>query len=291
MRLLLDSFWRALAYLLMPRVIGLSLLPLLIAGGASFVLGWFFWESALAGVRETLEGWSLIEPLLKWIDSGLGPNFRVALAALIVVALAVPVVVVASLMLVALLMTPAIVSLVAERRFAQLERKRGASFWQGALWGLGCTALALAASFVTMPFWLIPGVVLIVPPLIWGWLTTRVMAFDVLSEHASREERRSLMGLHGWQLLLMGIITGFLGAAPSMIWAISAMTLVFAPLLMAVSVWLYTLVFAFSALWFAHYLLAALQLQRASAAAAVVMGVPPPASHLPDLPDLPGTTP
>lgn len=288
MRLLLDSFWRALAYLLMPRVIGLSLLPLLIAGGASLALGWFFWESSLAGVRETLEGWSLIEPLLKWIDAGLGPHFRVALAALIVVALAVPVVVVASLMLVALLMTPAIVSLVAERRFPQLERKRGASFWQGALWGLGCTSLALVASFVTMPFWLIPGVVLIVPPLIWGWLTTRVMAFDVLGEHASREERRSLMGLYGWQLLLMGIITGFLGAAPSMIWAVSAMTLVFAPLLMAVSVWLYTLVFAFSALWFAHYLLAALQLQRASASAVVVEVTPPPASPLPDLP---GTAP
>ncbi len=33
----------------------------------------------------------------------------------------------------------------------------------------------------------------------------------------------------------------------------------FAPVLIVVSIWLYTLVFAFSALWFAHYLLAALQ--------------------------------
>lgn len=284
MRLMLDSFWRALAYLLMPRVIGLSLLPLLIAGGASFALGWFFWESALSTVRETLEGWSLVEPLLKWVDSYLGPHFRVALAALIVVALAVPVVIAASLMLVALLMTPSIVSLVAERRFPQLERKRGAAFWQGALWGLGCTALALVACFVTMPLWLIPGVVLIVPPLIWGWLTTRVMGFDVLADHASREERRSLMGLHGWQLLLIGIITGFLGAAPSLIWAVSAMTLVFAPLLMAVSVWLYTLVFAFSALWFTHYLLAALQAQRATEMVVTSsLEMPPPPSPLPDL--------
>ena len=36
------------------------------------------------------------------------------------------------------------------------------------------------------------------------------------------------------------------------------MTLVLAPVLIVVSVWLYTLVFAFSALWFAHYALAAL---------------------------------
>jgi hypothetical protein len=289
MSLLLDSFWRALAYLLMPRVIGLSLLPLLIAGGAFFGLGWFFWEPALTSVREQIETWSLVEPLLKWVDSFLGPHFRVALAALIVVALAVPVVIASSLMLVALLMTPAIVSLVAERRFPQLERKRGATFWQGALWGLGCTALALVASFISMPFWLIPGVVLIVPPLIWGWLTTRVMSFDVLAEHASRDERRGLMGLHGWQLLLIGIVTGFLGAAPSMIWAVSAMTLVFAPVLMAVSVWLYTLVFAFSALWFAHYLLGALHQHRAVARVEVTEVLPPamPISNLPDLPGSP----
>lgn len=292
MKLLLDSFWRALAYLLMPRVIGLSLLPLLLAGGVSLALGWFFWEGAVAGVRSTLEGWSLVEPLLLWIDSTLGPHFRVALAALIVVALAAPVVVMASLLLVAMLMTPAIVSLVAERRFPTLEKKRGAAIWQSVLWSLGATVLALLAIFVTMPFWLIPGVVLVVPPLIWGWLTTRVMSFDVLAEHASRDERRSLMGLHGWQLLLIGVVTGFLGAAPSLIWAISAMTLVFAPLLIAASVWLYTLVFAFSALWFAHYLLAALAAWRAAggsqvAEVAAQVVVEPPRIE-PQLPAGPG---
>jgi hypothetical protein len=41
------------------------------------------------------------------------------------------------------------------------------------------------------------------------------------------------------------------------------MTLILAPLLIAVSIWLYTLVFAFSCLWFVHYLLAALQRARA----------------------------
>ena len=61
MKLLLDSFWRAAAYLLMPRVIGLSLLPLLIAGGLALVLGYFFWEAAVATVRATLESWSLVE--------------------------------------------------------------------------------------------------------------------------------------------------------------------------------------------------------------------------------------
>jgi hypothetical protein len=68
----------------------------------------------------------------------------------------------------------------------------------------------------------------------------------------------------------MGIVTGYLGAAPSLIWALSAATLIFAPLLIVVSVWLYTLIFAFSALWFAHYALAALDARRRAEAAAAV---------------------
>ena len=39
------------------------------------------------------------------------------------------------------------------------------------------------------------------------------------------------------------------------------------PLLIVVSVWLYTMVFAFSALWFAHYCLAELEALRARATA------------------------
>lgn len=276
MKLLLDSFWRAGAYLLMPRVVGLSLLPLLIAVGVSLGLGYFFWEDAVYGVRAALESWSLVNAALLWLDGMFGPSFRTVVAPLIVVAMAVPVVVVFSLLLVALLMTPAIVSLVAERRFALLERKRGAALWQGVLYSLGCTLLALAALMATLPLWLIPPLVLLIPPLIWGWLTTKVMSYDVLSEHASKSERVALIRQHRWQLLLIGIVTGFLGAAPSLLWAVSAATLIFAPLLIAVSVWLYTLVFAFSALWFAHYALAALQAYRRETEVEVLPAAPPP---------------
>jgi len=58
------------------------------------------------------------------------------------------------------------------------------------------------------------------------------------------------------------MVCGYLGAAPTLLWAVSAATLIFAPLLVVVSVWLYTLVFAFAALWFTHFALAALQRLR-----------------------------
>jgi Etoposide-induced protein 2.4 (EI24) len=182
-----------------------------------------------------------------------------------------------SLLMVALLMTPAVVTLVEQRRFAKLERRHGASFLASASWSLGCTLVALVALIISIPFWFVPPLVLLLPPLIWGWLTYRVMSFDALAEHASADERRALLRVHRWPLIAMGVITGYLGAAPSLLWAASAALLIFAPILVVVAVWLYTLVFAFSTLWFTHYLLAALQALRAAAlrTADAITGVAP----------------
>lgn len=296
MKLLLDSFWRAAAYCLHPRVIGLSLLPLLIGVALTLGLGWFYWEAAVAGVRATLENWLLLDAALKWVESLIGGSFRSVLAPLIVVGLAAPVIVVLSVLLVAWLMTPAIVGLVASRRFPTLARKQGAGLASSVAWSLACTLLALVALLLSLPLWFIPPLVLVVPPLIWGWLNYRVMSFDVLAAHASTEERRALMQQHRMQLLGIGVVSGYLGAAPSLLWAASAMTLVFAPLLIVVSVWLYTLVFAFSALWFAHYGLAALARQRADAERAASAARAEAARHrsageVIDLPALPTADP
>ena len=273
---LLDSFWRAASYCLRPRVILLSFLPLLLAGGLAGLLGYLFWEDALAGLRATLESWALLEALLSWLDRVGASAFRTVLAPLIVVALAIPVIVVFSLLMVALLMTPAVVTLVAQRRFPSLERRRGASFAQSAAWSLGCTAAALAAMVVSIPFWFVPPLILVLPPLIWGWLTYSVLSFDALAEHASADERRALMRAHRWPLLAIGVTTGCMGAAPSLLWAASAAMLIFAPVLVVAAVWLYTLVFAFSSLWFTHYLLAALELLRAADQRRGDLSPPPP---------------
>ena len=299
MRDLIDSFWRAAAYCLHPKVILLSLLPLLLAVAAVLGLGWFYWEAAVAAVRGTLEQWSLVVSFLNWLESIGATGFAAVLAPLIVVALAVPVIVVGSLLLVAWLMTPSLVNLVAARRFPQLERKHGAGWFSAALWSLGAMLFALLLLGLSLPLWFIPPLVLVLPPLIWGWLTYRVMSYDVLAEHASGDERRQLMREQRWPLLAIGIITGYLGAAPSLLWAVNAAALVLAPVLVVLSVWLYTLVFAFAALWFAHFALAALQRMRQQAAITLEPLVPAahaapalaPAPALPPVDKPPADTP
>ena len=259
---LLNSFLRAAVYCLHPRVIALSVLPLIIMAVISLGLGYLFWESAIAAVRSNLESFALLDTMVRWLETLGLSGLRVVLAPVLLLFLAIPVIVIVSLLFVAIFMTPAMVALVAERRFPALERKRGGSLIASLFWSLGSTLLAAIALILSIPLWLVPPLILILPPLIWGWLTYRVMSYDALVDHASSEERRQIFKQHRGSLLAIGIISGYLGAAPSIIWASGAMFVALAPVLVPVAIWIYTLVFAFSSLWFAHYTLEALDQLR-----------------------------
>lgn len=271
---LLDSFWRAVAYCLHPRVIALSLLPLAVMVAFSLGLGYFYWDAALDAVRGWLESSSLMAMVGDWMQTMRLGNLRTVIAPLIVIFAVTPAIVLLSLIVVAFLMTPWLVTLVAERRFPRLERRQGGSMLAGVLWSVGSLLLALVAMVASVPLWLIPPLIMVLPPLIWGWLTYRVMAFDALAAHASREERREIFRRHRMRLLGIGVLTGYLGAAPSVVWASGALFAAAFVILVPVAIWIYTLVFAFSSLWFAHYCLAALEQLRAERAAQPAPVVP-----------------
>ena len=263
MPLILDSFWRAALYCVRPRVIVLSLLPLVLMVALSMGLGYFYWDAALDLVRGWLESFSGINLVWQWLDSvGVG-RLKSVLAPLLVVLGVTPVIVVVCMLCVAQLMTPALVTLVADNRFPDLEAREGANWSTSLAWALFSSLLAGMAMLMSVPLWLLPPLVLLLPPLIWGWLTYRVMAFDAMARHASKEERSALFKRHSGSLLLMGVIAGYLGASPSAVWALGtgyAPAFIF---LVPLAIWIYTLVFAFAALWFVHYCLAALQALRA----------------------------
>jgi hypothetical protein len=262
MNLLFDSFWRAVAYCLRPRVMLLSMLPLLLMAGLFLGLGYLYWNAATEAVRQWLESATWLGSISSWLVSLGVIKLEAVLAPLMLVFVVTPLIVVVSLLIVSLMMTPALTALVAEKRFPALEHLRGGSMIASIWWSLTSAVLALIALLVSVPLWLIPPLILILPPLIWGWLTYRVMAFDALAEHASQEERQEIFRRHRMPLLSVGVFCGYLGAAPSMMWASGVVFIALAPLMVPLAIWVYTLVFALSSLWFAHYCLAALQALR-----------------------------
>ena len=164
---------------------------------------------------------------------------------------------------------PVMLNLVASRRFARLEKRHGASVFSSVLWSAVSTVAAIGLLVASIPLWFIPPLILFLPPLIWGWLTYRVYAFDALADHASRFEREQIFKRHRLNLLIMGVTTGYFGAAPSLLWASGAVFIAMAPVLVPLAIWIYTLVFAFSSLWFSHYCLAVLDGMRQSEPAPV----------------------
>jgi hypothetical protein len=125
MRLFFDSFWRAFAYCLMPRVMVLSLLPLAMLLVLSVSWGYFYWSPTQDWVREMLASWQVLQGMLDWLqDKGAGELQSVVIPLVVIFAIT-PILVIISLLAVSLMMTPALVDLVVQRRFAHLALKRG----------------------------------------------------------------------------------------------------------------------------------------------------------------------
>jgi hypothetical protein len=222
-----------------------------------------------------LASWQVLQGMLDWLqDKGAG-ELQAVVIPLVVIFAITPILVVISLLAVSLMMTPALVDLVVQRRFAHLALKHGGTTVTSLVWTIGSTLAALVAMVITLPLWAIPPLMFIVPPLIWGWLSYRVMVYDALVVHASREERLTIGRQHRIWLLMIGVLTGYMGALPSLVWASGAVFAAAFLVLIPLAIWIYALVFAFTSLWFTHYSLGALEALRAESGT-VVMGASVP---------------
>ncbi len=191
-------------------------------------------------------------------------TLRTLLVPLIAMWLLLPFMIVTALLLVGVLAMPSIANHVGRHYYPQLERRHGGSF-AGSVWvSLSSFIVFLIAWLVTLPLNLVPLFALIVQPLLWGWLTCRVMAYDALADFADKEELIMLRASQRFPLLVMGVVTGSLGAAPGLLWLGGVVSVIFFPVLAAISIWLYLLIFVFSGLWFQHYCLDALARMRST---------------------------
>ncbi|MGA1167623.1 MAG: EI24 domain-containing protein [Burkholderiaceae bacterium] len=259
---MVDAAWRALLYLAMPKVLLLTLLPLLVVLLAVAALGWWGWADAVAWLDQGLQSASWSAEAVDWLN-GMGmAMMAAALAPTLLLLLATPVFVVGTLLMVATTMTPTMVRQVVQRRFAHLQGFEGVGWWGSVWWSLVSTLMAVFWIVLTMPLWLLPPLAVVLPALIWGWLSYRVFAYEALAEYATADERRAVLREHRGTLWIMGLASGALGALPGLLWASAGLFVLLLPLLLPLAIWVYTLVLAYASLWFAHYALAALEAQR-----------------------------
>ena len=258
-----KSFGMALVGSMHPRILWLSLRPFLIVSLLWGCLIWLIWTPAL----EALSIFLTTSIFTSWIQDGLiwagFENARAWIAPLFFVMLIIPLITISLLVFIAFSTVPSIVKIACRQpQYQDLECKRGGGFFGSLIYSLWSALICLALVMLTLPVWWVPPLVAVLPPLLWGWLTMRLMSYDVLAKHASSEERDLLLQKYRWPLLCMGIASGMLGAVPTFFWATSALALVLFPIVSFVALWIYSLIFVFAALWFSYFLLDALKQLR-----------------------------
>ncbi len=263
--ILLSTFGRALLSQMHVRMLMLTVVPFLLSLIVWGVLLWMGLTPAMDWVGGYVAGWigaDTVPTTTGWWGS---EWLQAALIGMLALWLLLPLLILTALIFVGVFAMPAIAQHVSKRDFPDLVQHHGGSFWGSAAMGTFTFVIFAALWIATLPLMLVPPLPLLVQPLLWGWLTYQVMAYDALSDHASAEERQTILRNHRWSLLTIGVITGVLSAAPTMLWLGGALSVIFLPIMAAASIWLYVLVFVFTGLWFEYYCLQALShLRRTS---------------------------
>ena len=177
---LIRSLGLALVGTMHPKMLWLSFRPFLIVSIFWGVVIWLIWSPALEMLRTFLTA----SIFTSWIQSGLEyvgfDEARAWIAPLFLVILLIPIIAISLLVFIAFSTVPAVVdSVVKQKAYEGLDRIKGGSFVGSFFYTLWSALICLALVMLTLPVWWIPPLFAILPPLLWGWLTMRLMAYDV----------------------------------------------------------------------------------------------------------------
>lgn len=205
----LDALARAFRDLFRFKVLWVMIWPILLASLMWLVLAVIFWTTFSAWIAQGLD----MIGIQAWLEN-LEPTW-IANGILVVVHLLlfIPLVLVTALILTSLFAMSTLIRLVAERDYPQLQRKNGGGFMGSILNAIIALGIFIAIWVLTLPTWLI-GVGVIVPFVAAAYLNQQLFRYDALSEHASREEMKTLFASHRAALWGLGLITGLLQFIP-----------------------------------------------------------------------------
>lgn len=265
MAVLIRSLFLALASFFTPRILWLTLKPILLIGAIWAVVIFFIWEAALIFIVQLMTESTLGSWLNTAVSQSSLQEWRAVMAPLLLMVCLIPLIGISLLIYISLTTVPQVIVYMSRRqRFQSLTSHQEGGLVKSLWETVKVTLIALIVLLLSFPLWWFPPLVAVIPPLIWGWLTMRLMSFDVLAQHANDAERLLLISSKRKSLWLMGILCGLMGALPTFFWASSVLTFVFFPIVSIFVLWIYSCVFIFSSLWFAYYLLEELQNLRQS---------------------------
>jgi len=238
MKDILLAYARAVKSLTERGVLWHLIWPSLAAAAVWFAVGIAFWQPTVDAVMAWIGSWDWAANQMS--TSELGAAFVLVMVKISLAVLFLPMVYVTAALIVAVFALPMMLEKVAVTRYADLEMRKGGTVSGSAINAVVAVILFVFAMLVSLPFWLIPGVGLVVSLLLTAWMNKKAFGYDALMLHADKAEMNRLRTRHSASMLGLGVGCALLAYVPVLN--------LFAP--------------AFCGLAFVHYLLEALRRDR-----------------------------
>jgi len=212
-----QAFGRALRSQVHPRMLFALLLPFLIMLGGAVLLLVMALGPLTSWLDQQISESSTIIQANQWMLSmGLFSLMSVQsfIVPLTAVTILLPLSGILGLAVAAVCVMPMVIAHLSSRDYKGLKIQ-GQQAFVVSLWNAIWVSLLFALGWlVTLPFWLVPPLGLMVSIFWWTFAFSRMMRIDAIVEHASREERRVLIARHNAGFWTIGLICALINLVP-----------------------------------------------------------------------------
>ena len=206
----LQAFGSAFRSMLHPRMLALTIWPMLVALAVWLGLAWVYWDNWSQWLSAMLSASDVVGWLQQHGFSGVVRYSVWALQWLLLV----PLILITALLIAAVIEMPLIVSHIASRDYPALEKRCGGTV-AGSVANATVAVLVFAALWVvTLPLWFTGFLAPVLPVVLSAYLNQRLFRYDALSDHASAEEYRAIVKSSRGRMYALGALLALLYYVP-----------------------------------------------------------------------------
>ena len=206
----LQAFGNAFRSVLHPRMLVLTIWPMLFALALWLGLAWFYWDNWSQWISAMISG----SDVTNWLPRR-GFSDLVHYSALVLLSLLLaPMILITAVLIAAVIAMPLIVNFVAARYFSALEKRHGGTVLGSIVNALVAVLVFAGLWIVTLPLWLTGVLAAVMPVVLSAYLNQRVFRYDALSDHASAEEYRAILEASWGRMYVLGFLLALLYYVP-----------------------------------------------------------------------------
>lgn len=204
MSLVIKAIANAFRDLIRFKIAWIIIWPVLVATSFWLLVGYMFGDSFSQFTHQALGEWlKNVEP--DWIATSIQSVLHVVLLVLLII--------VTTLLITAIFVMPALINLVAKRSYPELKRMHGGDVIGSVVNALLASGIFILIWIVTLPLWTV-GAGLLVPFVAVAFMNQQLFRYDALSEHANKQEIKTICAENRYSLWSLGLLTGFIQFVP-----------------------------------------------------------------------------